>query len=88
MPGRTDNQIKNRYNSNLKKRLSEPEFAQIISGQEALPLRSESSSNPDPATLDAEVSCYTVAEGQSQLTLKHREVSDIKDVVVSTFDQS
>ena len=29
VPGRTDNQIKNRYNSNLKKRSQEKEFASL-----------------------------------------------------------
>jgi len=33
VPGRTDNAIKNRFNSNLSKRLNEPEFAQILSEQ-------------------------------------------------------
>ena len=28
--GRTDNAVKNRYNSNLKKRLNEPKFARLF----------------------------------------------------------
>ena len=34
VPGRTDNQIKNRYNSNLKKRLHEEPFAELIRNHE------------------------------------------------------
>jgi len=29
VPGRTDNQIKNRYNSNLKKRFQDKEFVRL-----------------------------------------------------------
>ena len=41
VPGRTDNQIKNRYNSNLKKRFMDKEFVQMIEAQE------KSASNKD-----------------------------------------
>ena len=30
VPGRTDNQIKNRYNSNLKKRFQDREFVEMV----------------------------------------------------------
>ena len=45
--GRTDNAIKNRFNSNLSKRLNEPVFAKLLLEQQQA-----QASNDDSVTLD------------------------------------
>ena len=45
--GRTDNAIKNRFNSNLSKRLNEPAFAKLLLEQQQA-----QASNDDSVTLD------------------------------------
>ena len=45
--GRTDNAIKNRFNSNLSKRLNEPAFAKLLLEQQQA-----HASNDDSVTLD------------------------------------
>lgn len=47
--GRTDNAIKNRFNSNLSKRLNEPAFAKLLLEQQ----QQSQADNDDSVTLDA-----------------------------------
>ena len=56
--GRTDNAVKNRYNSNLKKRLNEPKFARLFLDGDA-EIRHEDSATIDNVDLDEGLPIYS-----------------------------
>lgn len=78
--GRTDNQIKNRFNSNLKKRLQDKEFKDLVAAESSNNEGSEDSVTFDGNTMSANVAAVPNATAKnSNIKVKPQSTVDSLD---------
>ena len=87
VPGRTDNQIKNRFNSNLKKRLEDQVFLKQLMDFKLPKLSEEQSKDEQSKDMHVEPSCDSVSPGIASAkfseSLKLNAINDSSNLLIA-----